>query len=49
MGKYSVRETFPADERKELLDVKPGKLRYALLNFFEDHDAYDEDVPLPEP
>jgi DNA excision repair protein ERCC-2 len=49
MGKYSVRETFPADEREELLDVKPGKLRYALLNFFEDHDAYDEDVPLPEP
>jgi DNA excision repair protein ERCC-2 len=48
MGKYSVRETFPEDERAELLDVKPEKLRYAMLNFFDDHDAYGKNVPLPE-
>ncbi|MDZ7701068.1 MAG: ATP-dependent DNA helicase [Halobacteriales archaeon] len=49
MGKYSVRGTFPPDERDELLDVRPEKLRYALLNFFTEHDAYGDDVPVPEP
>ena len=48
MGRYSVRETFPPDERAELVDVRPEKLRYALLNFFSDHGAYGDDVPLPE-
>jgi DNA excision repair protein ERCC-2 len=47
MGKYSVRETFPAEERAELLDVAPEKLKYAMLNFYSDHDAYDGDPPTP--
>ena len=41
MGKYSVRGTFPPEERAELVDVEPGKLKYAMLNFFADHDAWD--------
>ena len=47
MGKYSVRETFPAEERTELVDVAPEKLQYAMLNFYTDHDAYDGDPPTP--
>ncbi len=42
MGKYGVRETFPTEERTELIDVAPEKLKYAMLNFYTDHDAYDE-------
>ena len=47
MGKYSVRETFPAEERAELVDVAPEKLKYAMLNFYTDHDAYGGDPPTP--
>ncbi len=47
MGKYSVRETFPPEERKELIDVAPTKLQFAMLNFFADHDAYDGAPPSP--
>jgi DNA excision repair protein ERCC-2 len=47
MGKYSVRGTFPVEERAELIDVAPEKLRYALLNFYTDHDAYDGEPPTP--
>ena len=47
MGDYAVRETFPGTERGEIVDVEPGKLRFALLNFFSGHDCY-EGVP-PEP
>ncbi|WP_435077536.1 ATP-dependent DNA helicase [Halococcus sp. AFM35] len=47
MGKYGVRETFPDEERAELLDVAPDKLKYAMLNFYSDHDAYDGDPPTP--
>jgi DNA excision repair protein ERCC-2 len=47
MGKYGVRETFPDEERAELLDVAPEKLKYAMLNFYSDHDAYDGDPPTP--
>jgi len=48
MGKYSVRGVFPDDERDELVDVEPDKLRYAMLNFFADHDAYGGEVPALE-
>ncbi|MFC5278377.1 ATP-dependent DNA helicase [Halorubrum rubrum] len=41
MGKYSVRGAFPPEEREELLDVDPEKLKFAMLNFYGDHDAYD--------
>jgi DNA excision repair protein ERCC-2 len=47
MGKYGVRGTFPTEERAELIDVAPEKLRYALLNFYTDHDAYDDEPPTP--
>ena len=46
MGKYSVRNAFPPEERDELIDIEPGKLQFAMLNFYGDHDAYD--TP-PEP
>jgi DNA excision repair protein ERCC-2 len=47
MGRYSVRESFPEAERAELIDVAPEKLRFALLNFFGDHDAYEGSRPAP--
>ncbi|MDL5362857.1 ATP-dependent DNA helicase [Halalkalicoccus sp. NIPERK01] len=46
MGKYSVRSAFPPEERAELIDVAPEKLQFSMLNFYGDHDAYDEP---PEP
>ncbi|MFB6302842.1 MAG: ATP-dependent DNA helicase [Haloferacaceae archaeon] len=47
MGRYGVRDAFPPEERDELLDVDPEKLKFALLNFFGDRDAYDGDPPAP--
>ena len=47
MGEYGVRGTFPAEERDELVDVAPSKLRYGLFNFFSDLDAYGEEPPTP--
>ncbi|MFC4549560.1 MULTISPECIES: ATP-dependent DNA helicase [Halorussus] len=47
MGKYSVRETFPAEERSEMLDIGPEKLKFAMLNFFSDNDAWDGPPPTP--
>jgi len=47
MGKYAVRDTFPAEEREEIVDVAPGKVKFALLNFYADMDAYDGAPPTP--
>jgi DNA excision repair protein ERCC-2 len=47
MGKYGVRNAFPPEERDELIDVAPEKLKFATLNFFADLDAYDGDPPAP--
>jgi DNA excision repair protein ERCC-2 len=47
MGEYGVRERFPPEERAELVDVQPTKLRYALFNFFDEHDAWDGPRPTP--
>ena len=47
MGEYGVRSTFPPEERDELIDVVPGKLRYGLFNFFSGLDAYGDDPPTP--
>jgi DNA excision repair protein ERCC-2 len=47
MGKYGVRDSFPPEERDELVDVAPEKLKFATLNFFADLDAYDGDPPAP--
>ncbi|UIP00123.1 ATP-dependent DNA helicase [Halobaculum sp. CBA1158] len=47
MGKYSVRDAFPPEEREELIDIGPEKLKFAMLNFFSDHAAYDGEPPEP--
>jgi len=47
MGKYGVRDSFPPEERGEFIDVAPEKLRFAMLNFYGDLDAYDGDPPRP--
>ena len=47
MGKYAVRETFPPEERAEIVDVAPNKLKFALLNFYSDMGAYEDPPPAP--
>jgi len=47
MGDYAVRGTFPPEERREILDVAPEKLKFGLLNFYQDVDGYDGDPPRP--
>jgi DNA excision repair protein ERCC-2 len=41
MGKYGVRKTFPAEERAELIDLDPEKLKFAMLNFYRDVGGWD--------
>jgi DNA excision repair protein ERCC-2 len=41
MGKYSVHGSFPPEEREELIDVSAEKLKFAMLNFFGDLEAYE--------
>jgi DNA excision repair protein ERCC-2 len=47
MGKYSVRDTFPPEERDEMLDLQPEKLKFAMLNFYQDMDGYGGEPPRP--
>jgi DNA excision repair protein ERCC-2 len=47
MPEYAVRGTFPPEERAEMIDVDPEKLKFGLLNFYGDVDAYDGDPPTP--
>jgi DNA excision repair protein ERCC-2 len=47
MREYSVRGTFPPEERAEMVDVAPEKLKFAMLNFFQELDGYDDDPPQP--
>ncbi|RQG94567.1 ATP-dependent DNA helicase [Natrarchaeobius chitinivorans] len=47
LGKYSVNGSFPHEEREELLDLEPAKLKFAMLNFYGDHGVYDGDPPSP--
>ncbi|MFB6141636.1 MAG: helicase C-terminal domain-containing protein, partial [Halosimplex sp.] len=47
MRDYSVRGTFPPEERREMVDVDPEKLKFALLNFYQDVDGYDGEPPAP--
>ncbi|MFP4529724.1 MAG: ATP-dependent DNA helicase [Halodesulfurarchaeum sp.] len=47
MSDYTVNTDFPPEERRELIDIQPGKLKYAMLNFFRDRSAYDGDPPEP--
>lgn len=36
-GKFSVFEAFPPEERKEFIDVEPDRVKYSLMNFFQDN------------
>ncbi|PSP70589.1 helicase [Halobacteriales archaeon QH_8_67_27] len=47
MRDYSVRGTFPPEQRSEMVDIDPEKLKFALLNFYQDVDGYDGDSPTP--
>ncbi len=47
LGKYSVNGTFPHEEREELIDIAPDKLKFAMLNFYTDHEAYPGEPPAP--
>ena len=47
MPDYAVRGTFPPEERAELIDVDPAKLKFGLLNFYSDLDAWDGEPPKP--
>jgi DNA excision repair protein ERCC-2 len=47
MGRFSVRNTFPEEERDGLIDMNPEKLKFGMLNFYGDLDAYDGAPPRP--
>jgi len=47
MRDYAVRGTFPPEERREMIDIGPEKLKFAMLNFYSDVDGYDGDPPTP--
>ena len=47
MHDYAVRGRFPPEERKEMVDIGPEKLKFALLNFYQDMCAYDGPPPKP--
>ena len=47
MPSYAVRGSFPAEERSEMIDVTPEKLKFGLLNFYGDRDAYEGTPPSP--
>ena len=36
-GKFAVFEIFPPDEREEFIDVQPEKVKFSLMNFFQDN------------
>ncbi len=36
LGKYSVFNIFPEVERNEIVDVAPERVKYSLMNFFND-------------
>ena len=47
LGEYSVYPSFPPEERSEHIDIEPGKLKFALLNFYADMDAWGGESPSP--
>ncbi len=47
LDEYSVYPSFPAEERSEHIDIAPEKLKFAMLNFYGDMDAYDGEPPSP--
>jgi DNA excision repair protein ERCC-2 len=47
MGEYAVRGAFPTEERSEMIDIDPEKLKFSMLNFYQDMDGYDDGPPTP--
>ncbi|WP_079988967.1 ATP-dependent DNA helicase [Halosegnis longus] len=47
LGQYSVFGSFPKEERTEHIDIASQKLKYAMLNFYADMDAWDGPPPQP--
>jgi DNA excision repair protein ERCC-2 len=47
LGDYSVYPSFPPEERSEHIDIDPEKLKFAMLNFYSDMDAWDGAPPQP--
>ena len=47
MGEYAVRGAFPTEERAEMIDIDPEKLKFSMLNFYQDMDSYDGGPPSP--
>jgi len=45
MRKYSVNSAFPPEERAEMVDIDPEKLKFAMLNFYGDMGAWGPDGP----
>jgi DNA excision repair protein ERCC-2 len=41
MKRFSVYMQFPEDERSEFHDIKPEKVKYSIINFFNDIKAMD--------
>ena len=42
MRHMSVYVQFPEDERKEFKDIKPEKVKYSMMNFFNDIKEMDK-------
>ncbi|WP_435196183.1 ATP-dependent DNA helicase [Natronomonas sp. EA1] len=47
LGEYSVYASFPEEEREEMIDIAPEKLKIGMLNFYSDMDAWDGEPPRP--
>ena len=47
LEEYSVYPGFPPEERGDHIDIAPEKLKFAMLNFYGDMDAYDGEPPSP--
>jgi DNA excision repair protein ERCC-2 len=44
MKRYSIHAQFPEDERREFVDVKPDKVKYSMMNFFQDVRAQEGNI-----
>ena len=47
LGDYSVYPSFPPEERGNHIDIAPEKLKFAMLNFYTDMNAWNGDSPQP--
>ena len=47
LPRYGVVDAFPPEERDEIIDVEPRKLKFAMLNFYSDLEAWTGTPPEP--